>query len=114
MKRKLRFCCVTFFPQTRTSVHRFDVDVPSCFSSCEVASDAFRPNAEDVRRKAKFQAPATGLALDNGALSALHREKKKADHTPLRAGSTNRGLADMLDVLSGVKPGRREQGARSM
>ena len=77
MKRKLRFCCVTFVQQARTSVHRFDVDVPSCFSSCEVASAAFRPNAEDVRRKAEFQAPATGLALDSGALRALHREKKE-------------------------------------
>ena len=56
--------------------------VPSCLSSCEVASGAFCcPKGEDVRRKAKFQALATGLALDNGALSALHLEKKKADHT---------------------------------
>ena len=57
-------------------------NTPSCLSSCEVASGAFCcPKAEDVRRKTRFQALATGLALDSGALSALHREKKKADHT---------------------------------
>ena len=28
-------------------------------------------------RKARFQALVTGLALDNGALSALHREKEE-------------------------------------
>ena len=39
------------------------------------------PRAEDVRRKARFQAQATGLAFDNGAVAALLREKKKADHT---------------------------------
>ena len=56
--------------------------VPSCLSSCEVTSGAFCcPEAEDVRRKAKFHALATGLAPHNGALSALHREKTKADHT---------------------------------
>ena len=42
----------------------------------------FSPKAEDVRRKARFQAVATGLARDNGASSASHGEKKKADHTP--------------------------------
>ena len=42
----------------------------------------FARRAEDVRRKARFHALATGLALDNGALGALRREKKKADHTP--------------------------------
>ena len=40
----------------------------------------FESKTDDARRKARFQALATDLALDNGALSALHREKKKADH----------------------------------
>ena len=75
------FCCATSLPSARTNVHRFNC-FPSCLSSCEVASGAFCcPKAEDVRRKDRFQALATGLALDNGALSALHSEKKKADHT---------------------------------
>ena len=39
------------------------------------------PRAEDVRRKVRFQALATGLALTMGAVSALYREKKKAGHT---------------------------------
>ena len=63
VRGRLIFCCVMFVSQARASVHRFDVDGPSCFSSCEVASGAFYPKAVDVRRKARFQALATGLAL---------------------------------------------------
>ena len=64
----VKFCCATSLPSSRTNVHGFNC-FPSCLSSCEVAAGA------------RFQALATGLALDNGALSALHSEKKKADHT---------------------------------
>ena len=75
----VRFCCVTFVPQARTSVHRA---LMLMFLLVFPVVVLFCPNAEDARRKGGFQAQATGLALDNNALSALHREKKKADHTP--------------------------------
>ena len=75
------FCCVTFVPLPRTSVHQFDVDVLSWFPVVKLLLVPIGPNTEDARRKARFRALATDLALDNGALSALHREKKKADHT---------------------------------
>ena len=52
--------------------HHFSVDVPLM---------PYCPSAEDVRRKARFQALATGVALTNGAVSALYCVKKKADHT---------------------------------
>ena len=78
---KLMFCCVKFVPRPRTSVHQFDVDVASCFPVVKLLLVPLVPKTDDARRKARFQALATDLALDNGALSALHREKKKADHT---------------------------------
>ena len=68
--------------QLLTAEPKTELCVLFCLSSCEVASGAFCcPKAEDVKRNARFQALATGLVLDNGALSALYREKKKADHT---------------------------------
>ena len=65
-----------------TSVHNCSsLDVPSCFPVVKLFLMLQGPRAEDERRKAKFQALATGLAFDNGAVSALLREKKKADLT---------------------------------
>ena len=71
-------------------------------SSCEVASGAFCPKAEDARSKARFQAPTTGLALDNGALSALHREK--ADHTPHDHTTTSLGAGERLPAVTVSTP----------
>ena len=49
--------------------HHFSVDVP-LMPYCP---------AEDVRRK--VPSPGNGSRIDNGAVSALYREKQKADHT---------------------------------
>ena len=48
---------VTFVPQERIGVHRFKVDVPSCFSSCEVASGTFFFSRKSRGRKAQGQVP---------------------------------------------------------
>ena len=80
--------------------HHFSVNVPS---------DALLP--ESRGRKAQ------GSRIDNGAVSALYREKKKADHTLHEHVSRvpalqcvrlyesmsvpTRGLSDMLDALTG-------------
>ena len=74
VRAKLMSCCVTFVPRPRTSVHQFDVDVPSCCPVVKLLPVPIGPNTEDARRKARFQALATDLALDSGALSSLHRE----------------------------------------
>ena len=51
--------------------HHFSVDVPLM---------PYCPRAEDVRRSL-VPSPSNGSRTDKGAVSALYREKKKADHT---------------------------------
>ena len=72
--------CHVFVPQAGTVVHHFFVDVPSCFPVVKPSLMSYGPRAEGVRRKARFRALVTGLAFETGAVSALLREKKKADH----------------------------------